>query len=158
MSWGRIGGVLAPTVVGFLYPIVGLYVTLSIVGSGFVLAALAVAILGLAFAYCGIAVAEEIPLPRPRPPIVTEPQSFREAAGPDFNSDAVTSEPSACRTRLEAIAIIDPMPRLIGPGACGGGDMVQLNAVRLAKDAHIVVKPAPIIRCEIAESATLKVG
>jgi len=37
---------LAPTVVGFLYPIIGLYMTLSVVGSGFVLAALAVAILG----------------------------------------------------------------------------------------------------------------
>jgi len=46
MAWGRIGGVLAPTVVGFLYPIIGLYMTLSVVGSGFVLAALAVAILG----------------------------------------------------------------------------------------------------------------
>ena len=46
MSWGRIGGVLAPTVVGYLYPVAGLYVTLSIVGSGFVLAALAVGMLG----------------------------------------------------------------------------------------------------------------
>ncbi len=27
--------------------------------------------------------------------------------------------------RLEIIAVIEPMPRLIGPGACGGGDMVQ---------------------------------
>jgi putative MFS transporter len=46
MALGRIGGVLAPTVVGFLYPVIGLYMTLSVVGSGFVLAALAVAILG----------------------------------------------------------------------------------------------------------------
>ena len=42
------------------------------------------ALLWLAGAGGGIAVAEEVPLPRPRPPIWIEPQSFREAAGPDF--------------------------------------------------------------------------
>ena len=46
MSWGRIGGILAPTVVGFLYPLIGLYMTLTIVSLGFVLAALSVAFLG----------------------------------------------------------------------------------------------------------------
>jgi len=28
--------------------------------------------------------------------------------------------------RLEKIAVLTPMPRLIGPGTCGGGDMVEL--------------------------------
>ena len=46
-SWGRIGGMLAPTTVGFLYPLIGLYLTLSIVAIGFVLAGLAVALLGV---------------------------------------------------------------------------------------------------------------
>ncbi len=46
MSWGRIGGVLAPTVVGYLYPLIGLYMTLSVVAVGFILAAAAVGILG----------------------------------------------------------------------------------------------------------------
>jgi putative MFS transporter len=46
MSWGRIGGIVAPTAVGFLYPLIGLYMTLTIVSLGFVLAALAVAFLG----------------------------------------------------------------------------------------------------------------
>lgn len=46
MSWGRIGGILAPTVVGYLYPIIGLYMTLTVVSIGFVLASLSVAILG----------------------------------------------------------------------------------------------------------------
>ena len=46
MSWGRIGGILAPTVVGYLYPIIGLYMTLTVVSMGFVLASLAVAFLG----------------------------------------------------------------------------------------------------------------
>ena len=46
MSWGRIGGILAPTVVGYLYPIIGLYMTLTVVSLGFVAAALGVAFLG----------------------------------------------------------------------------------------------------------------
>ena len=82
---------------------------------------------------CGLAAAEDVPLPRPRPPLWVEPQSFREAAGADFNTADVTAKPSDCRQRLEKIAAIEPMPRLIGPGACGGRDMVQLNAVQLRR-------------------------
>ncbi len=86
---------------------------------------------------CGLAAAGDVPLPRPeRPPAWVEPQTFREAAGADFNSAEVTSQPSDCRLRLETIAAIEPMPRLIGPGACGGRDMVQLDAVLLAEHAH----------------------
>jgi hypothetical protein len=47
------------------------------------------------------------------------------------------------------------MPRLIGPGTCGGGDMVQLTGVKLAGDARIAVKPAPVIRCEMAEQLSV---
>ncbi len=78
--------------------------------------------------------------------------TFREAAGPDFNSAEVTSKPSDCRLRLEAMAAIEPMPRLIGPGACGGRDMVRLDAVLLADRTRVEVKPAPVLRCEMAES------
>jgi putative MFS transporter len=46
-SWGRIGAMLAPTAVGFLYPLIGLYSTLAIVAVGFVLAGLSVALLGI---------------------------------------------------------------------------------------------------------------
>ena len=121
---------------------------------------LAAAILGLAgFGLVlsgGIAVADDVPnpvpLPRPRPSMSAEPQSFREAAGPDFNSDEVTAELSDCRKRLEVIAVIAPVPRLIGPGACGGGDMVRLDAVQLAGHPRIELKPAPVLRCEMAES------
>jgi len=104
-----------------------------------------------AFGY-GLAAAEVVPLPRPRPPAWVKPLTFREAAGPDFNSAAVTSAPSDCRLRLDKIAAVAPMPRLIGPGACGGGDMVELDAVLLADRTRIEVKPAPVLRCEMAES------
>lgn len=46
-SWGRIGAMLAPTAVGVFYPMIGLYLTLSVVAVGFVLAGLAVAFLGV---------------------------------------------------------------------------------------------------------------
>ena len=101
---------------------------------------------------CGYAAAESVPLPCPRPPVWLEPMSFREAAGPDFNSAEVTASPTACDQRLAGLAAIAPMPRLIGPGACGGRDMVQLDAVLLADRTRIAVTPAPVLRCEMAES------
>jgi hypothetical protein len=101
---------------------------------------------------CSLAAAEDVPLPRPRPLVWVEPMSFREAAGPDFNSAVVTSQPSDCRLRLEKVTAVEPMPRLIGPGACGGRDMVQLDAVWLADRTRIEVKPAAVLRCEMAES------
>ena len=86
------------------------------------------------------------------PPAWAEPQSFREAAGPDFKSDEVTDKPTDCDDRLAKIAVVVPMPRLIGPGACGGGDMVRLDAVLLPDKKRIDIKPAPYLRCPMAES------
>ncbi len=110
------------------------------------------ALLWLAGAGGGIAVAEEVPLPRPRPPIWIEPQSFREAAGPDFDSAGVTSEPTECDKRILAIAVAEPLPRLIGPDACGGSDMLRLAAALRPDGTRIEIKPAPVLRCEFAES------
>ena len=100
----------------------------------------------------GIAFAENVPLPHPRPPIWIEAQSFREAAGPDFNSGDVLDAPTECDQWLQTIAVIEPMPRLIGPEACGGGDMVRLNAALRPDGARIELKPAPVLRCSFAES------
>ena len=100
-----------------------------------------------------LAIAEDAPLPRPRPPIWSEPHTFREAAGPDFNSTDVTSAPTECDQRLQGIAVIELLPRLMGPDACGGDDIVRLQAViRAGNDARIELKPAPILRCAFAES------
>ena len=100
-----------------------------------------------------LAIAEDAPLPRPRPPIWSEPHTFREAAGPDFNSTNVKSAPTECDQRLQGIAVIELLPRLMGPDACGGDDIVRLQAViRAGNDARIELKPAPILRCAFAES------
>ena len=111
-----------------------------------------IAVLWLAGAGSGIAVAEAVPLPRPRPPIWIEPQSFREAAGPDFDSGGVTSEPTECDKRILAIAVTEPLPRLVGPDACGGSDMLRLMAALRPDGTRIEIKPAPALRCEFAES------
>lgn len=100
-----------------------------------------------------------VPLPRPRP-VLTEagwiaPHSFREAAGPDFDTTEVTSAPSECRLRLEKIALLEPLPRLIGPGACGGRDMVRISGVFIPGKPAIEIKPAPALRCAMAEQLAL---
>jgi hypothetical protein len=110
---------------------------------------------GIAFlcaAICGPAFSEAIPLPRPRPPLWSEPQSFREAAGPDFDSAAATEHPTDCDRRIAAIAAVELRPRLIGPDACGGADMVQLDAVMRPDGTRIDLKPQPLLRCPFAES------
>jgi hypothetical protein len=100
----------------------------------------------------GTANAGDVPLPRPRPALWIEPHSFREAAGPDFNSTDVTGMLTDCDQRLQTIAVVEPMPRLLGPGGCGGGDMVRLKAALRPDGRRIELRPAPILRCPFAES------
>ena len=116
---------------------------------------LAIAFLWLAGGGLGLASAEDVPLPEPRPSVWTEPHTFREAAGPDFDSAHVTSAPTECDQRLGAIAAIEPVPRLIGPDSCGGEDMVRLDAVTRPGGAYIALKPAPVLRCAFAESVAV---
>jgi hypothetical protein len=113
---------------------------------------LLIAFLWLVGACGGIALAQDVPLPKPRPPMWDAPHSFREAAGPDFDSADVTSAPTECDQRLQIIGVIEPVPRLVGPGSCGGSDMIRLEAVLLAGGTRIELKPAPVIRCAFAEA------
>jgi hypothetical protein len=110
------------------------------------------AILVLTCLACGAAAAEPVPLPKARPAIPAGLPTFRDVAGADFDSAAVTGKPSACDERLAAIAVAKPMPHLIGPGACGGPDMVALTAVLLPDRARVMIKPTPVLRCPMAES------
>jgi hypothetical protein len=109
----------------------------------------------LTAALLGQAAAEPVPLPRPRPdtaqPPAPQPLSFRAAAGPDFDSAAVTAEPTDCDQRLATIAKIETMPRLIGPGPCGGADMVRMRSVLLADGKRVALQPSPYLRCPMAE-------
>jgi hypothetical protein len=80
--------------------------------------------------------ASEVPLPRERP------------SGAQVDPAEIV--PSPCRLTLEVIAQIRPLPERQGPGACGGTDMVLLEAVRLP-DANLVnVTPPAELRCEMA--------
>ncbi len=111
------------------------------------------------------AAAQTVPLPRPRPhvpvpppwmlPPPAEPHSFRQAAGPDFDGKGISANPTDCNKRLEKIAAIELVPRLVGPGTCGGPDIVRLDAVLLAGGKRIDVNPAPHLRCPMAEQLAL---
>ena len=98
------------------------------------------------------ATVENVPLPRPRPLVWPEPRSFAEAAGPGFDSASVTGALSDCDQRLAEIAAIELLPRLIGPGECGGRDMIRLNAVLLPNHKRVEVRPTAVLRCAMAES------
>src|SRR5215831_5241586 len=98
------------------------------------------------------AIVENVPLPRPRPPFWPEPHSFAEAAGPGFDTASVTSALSDCDQRLGENAAIELLPRLIGPGECGGRDMIRLNAVLLSNRKRVEIRPTAVLRCAMAES------
>ena len=112
------------------------------------------AIIAAAGLGCAAAVADEVPLPRPRPVFYADPGSFAEAAGADFNPADLTVAPSECRLRLAAVAVVEPIPRLIGPGECGGSDMVRLKAVVMPDSSQIAITPPAELRCPMAESFT----
>jgi hypothetical protein len=97
-----------------------------------------------ALALCSAAAGEPlsnlVPLPPERP----------AEAQIDKPVDAAEIVPSPCRLALETIARIKPLPERKGPGACGGVDMVSLEAVQVAGGAPVTVSPPAELRCEMA--------
>ncbi|MCK1741603.1 extensin family protein [Bradyrhizobium sp. 139] len=113
----------------------------------------------------------KIPLPKPRPE--EAPKASDEAAPetggkpsadkpspdkPGANKPAEAApppekQPSACRLALtEEIAIAPSIPDIRGPGACGGEDLVRLEAIVLRDKRKVAVKPAAILRCTMASA------
>ncbi len=81
------------------------------------------------------------------------PRDFAESiAGLDLDPASITSEPTLCDRRLAQMAAFELMPRLIGPGACGGRDLVRLEAVVLADKTRVAIHPAALVNCPMAES------
>lgn len=86
-----------------------------------------------------------------------ESDSADEKAG-DQQTDRKAAEAKApalsqCRLALtEAIAIAPSIPPIRGPGACGGEDLVRLEAVVLSGGKRVPMKPAAILRCTMASA------
>jgi hypothetical protein len=111
----------------------------------------------------------KIPLPKPRPeeaPKVTDEAAPETDGKPSLdkpspdkpNKPAEAAPPpekqlSACRIALnEEIAVAPSIPDIHGPGACGGEDLVRLEAVVLPDKRKVAVKPAAILRCTMASA------
>ncbi len=91
---------------------------------------------------------EPIPLPQPRPPQA----GAKSEPWPPFDPAELTAEPSDCFKRLSAIAVVVQLPRLLGPGICGGSDMVRIEAVMMPDSSRVALLPPPELRCPMAES------
>jgi hypothetical protein len=105
-----------------------------------------------------------VPLPRPRPteapaavpgpPAAEEPQAPAGTYKPAEQAAPApqpSPQPSACRLALtDAIAIAPSIPDIHGSGGCGGEDLVRLEAIVLPDKRQVSVKPAAILRCQMA--------
>ena len=112
-----------------------------------------------------------VPLPKPRPaeaPRAAPPPDKRTSspAQEDPKADTPAAEappapvpavpqPSACRQALtDDVAIAPSLPPIKGPGACGGDDIVRLEAVVLPDKTRVPLKPAATLRCTMATAIT----
>src|SRR5687767_7639336 len=98
------------------------------------------------------ALAARVPLPRPRPAEAPKTEPAKEDKHPDEKAvEAPAPQPSACRLALtDDIAIAPSLPPITGPGACGGDDIVRLEAVVLPDKSRVPLKPAATVRCPMA--------
>ncbi|MBW7960824.1 extensin family protein [Bradyrhizobium sp. BR 10261] len=119
--------------------------------------------------------ATKIPLPKPRPEDAPKGTGKpTDEAAPEADDKASPDKPSpdkpngskpaeaapppekqlsACRLALtEEIAVAPSIPDIHGPGACGGEDLVRLEAIVLPDKRKVAVKPAAILRCTMASA------
>ncbi len=104
------------------------------------------------------AFAAKVPLPRPRPPeasvgVPLSDDAAKAEQGKGVEEAEVTKppQPSACRLALtDSIAIAPSIPPIHGPGACGGDDLVRLEAIVVSPSQHVALKPPAILRCTMA--------
>ena len=99
-----------------------------------------------------------VPLPKPRPADAPASEALaREAptepARPAERASPEPPKPSACRQALsEDIAIAPSIPDIHGPGACGGEDLVRLEAIVLPDKHRVAVTPPAPLRCTMASA------
>jgi len=107
-----------------------------------------------------------VPLPRPRPaeaeqhvrPAEPEKPAVAnvpptEPGKPAAPASPAPPQPSACRQALtDEIAIAPSIPDIHGPGACGGEDLVRLEAIVLADKKRVSVNPPATLRCGMASA------
>lgn len=101
-------------------------------------------------------------MPRPEAAPKATDEAVPEADGkssPDTPNKSPQAAPppekqlSACRLALtEEIAVAPSIPDIHGPGACGGEDLVRLEAIVLPDKRKVAVKPAAILRCTMASA------
>jgi hypothetical protein len=101
-----------------------------------------------------VSAATRIPLPQPRPAALAPAgQEGRQASEAAPAVPETPPAPSVCRLALtDAVAIAPSIPAITGPGACGGDDLVRLEAVVLADRSRVPVKPAAKLRCTMASA------
>lgn len=130
-------------------------------------------LMALWVAAANVVAAEQIPLPRPRPHNIEQPTqlpvdphgnggawtlaSASATAASEADASVPTAEtpvvPSACQLRLTSdLAVLEPLPPIIGPGECGAVDVVRLDAIVLPDHTKVAVMPPATLRCVMAEA------
>lgn len=104
----------------------------------------------------GLAAAQSRPLQRPAKAPET-PATRVELHAPVPPIEPMQTEivlpPSACRLRLSPeLAEAPSIPPRAGPSACGGEDLVRLEAVHLPDTGRVALSPPAVLRCEMAEA------
>ena len=87
-----------------------------------------------------------------------DPRTLALAPAPelqDLTYPPPSPGPSACELRLNNVAAFKPLPVLIGPGACGAADVVQLEAVVMPDKTSVPLNPPAILRCGMAEAVAI---